>query len=523
LNQIKTTKQMQQILTAIPQAYKDKEAATAKLKTLVDEEMALYDINETKKKSNFIDEERSRIAFLTADQEEKRVQTTANLMKIRGVGEAQIAQYLALQYQYNEKIVGGAEEQSKKEDIINKQLETKAKLEQELLRTKEQGEIDIALATAKTSGVFTRTEELRLEMAMLATSKDIAQQEVIRLKIIDLQKQVIIEQLTEIEKISSALSDSFQGGLEGFLKGTTSLKGMFADFGKEIQNTFISQAAGGITKNLFNSTGIGNMLGIGGVTLKRTLAGSMEEGGYRAGKIIAAHMVGAASNISGGTLIGGETATASWNGSQMVYGGGGSGVTLPGFGQGGWWNQPVGGANNGSYTTIPGMGGNYVDPRTSGASKRGGTLSRGQLAGAAVGGTLTGYSQYQAAQAGGIPQGQAIASGVMTGVGSTMLTVAAMNAWNPVGWILGAALLIGGILGGSLGGKKSKQESSSSQTTENKVASKIDVTNKNLEVINRNLVAMRQDLTYIFPSSAYFSEKRSIDDVFSISAKRGLQ
>jgi hypothetical protein len=53
------------------------------------------------------------------------------------------------------------------------------------------------------------------------------------------------------------------------------------------------------------------------------------------------------------------------------------------------------------------------------------------------------------------------------------------------------------------------------------VASRIDVTNAKLELINRNLIALRQDLTYILPQSAYFAEKRNLEDNFSLDSRRG--
>ena len=59
----------------------------------------------------------------------------------------------------------------------------------------------------------------------------------------------------------------------------------------------------------------------------------------------------------------------------------------------------------------------------------------------------------------------------------------------------------------------------SEQTATKEITSKIDVTNKQLEWVNRNLVALRQELTYIMPRSYYFSF--SENDRFAISASRG--
>ena len=89
----------------------------------------------------------------------------------------------------------------------------------------------------------------------------------------------------------------------------------------------------------------------------------------------------------------------------------------------------------------------------------------------------------------------------------------------PVGWILAIGLLIAGMFMSS----KAKSVSQQSQTTDNRISSKIDVTNQNLEVINRNLVDLKTAVTtYVLPTSVYFSSKRNIEDEFSLSMRRGL-
>ncbi len=49
------------------------------------------------------------------------------------------------------------------------------------------------------------------------------------------------------------------------------------------------------------------------------------------------------------------------------------------------------------------------------------------------------------------------------------------------------------------------------------ISSKIEITNKQLENVNRNLVALREEITFILPESAFFAE----NDDFSRSARRG--
>jgi hypothetical protein len=93
----------------------------------------------------------------------------------------------------------------------------------------------------------------------------------------------------------------------------------------------------------------------------------------------------------------------------------------------------------------------------------------------------------------------------------------------PLGWviaILGALLMIGSMF---MKGKAAEQKSSETKDTESRVSSKIDITNKQLEIVNRNLVALKNTITtYILPSSVYFAEKMGLDEQFAVNARRGL-
>jgi hypothetical protein len=71
--------------------------------------------------------------------------------------------------------------------------------------------------------------------------------------------------------------------------------------------------------------------------------------------------------------------------------------------------------------------------------------------------------------------------------------------------------------------KGSKQTSVQTQTQESKLATKIDISNKSLEMINRNLVDLKSIMTtFVLPDSAYYGTKRNIEDQFSLSARRGI-
>jgi hypothetical protein len=116
-----------------------------------------------------------------------------------------------------------------------------------------------------------------------------------------------------------------------------------------------------------------------------------------------------------------------------------------------------------------------------------------------------------------------MAAGTGATVGGGLLGIGTMNAWNVVGWIIlivAAVLMLASLF---MKGKKSEQSSSETRTTEAKVSSKIDITNKQLEIVNRNLVALKNTITtYILPSSAYFAEKMGLDEQFAVNSRRGL-
>jgi len=92
------------------------------------------------------------------------------------------------------------------------------------------------------------------------------------------------------------------------------------------------------------------------------------------------------------------------------------------------------------------------------------------------------------------------------------------SMFGPVGSVIGA---IGGGIFGAFKAGQSKTVTEAGQSFTNKVAPKIDVTNKQLEIVNRNLVAMRQELSYIMQESYYFSAKRgNLEDEFSLDSRR---
>lgn len=93
------------------------------------------------------------------------------------------------------------------------------------------------------------------------------------------------------------------------------------------------------------------------------------------------------------------------------------------------------------------------------------------------------------------------------------------TAVNPV---LGTAV---GVLGGlfSLFRKPKRTVDIKEENRSFQIASKIEVTNNKLDVVNRNLVAIKGALeTFILPDSAFFSTKRNLEDQFALNTRRGL-
>jgi hypothetical protein len=85
--------------------------------------------------------------------------------------------------------------------------------------------------------------------------------------------------------------------------------------------------------------------------------------------------------------------------------------------------------------------------------------------------------------------------------------------------------LIGAVVGGTVGfiqGAKSKTEEERLQYNKT-IASNINITNNKLDIVNRNLLAIKASIeTYILPESSYFSEKNSAELQFSINSSRGF-
>jgi len=219
---------------------------------------------------------------------------------------------------------------------------------------------------------------------------------------------------------------------------------------------------------------------------------------------------------------------SAFGGSGVIAGGGyggltlpgGQQITLPGFGEGG----AMGPVN--TYAGTTGSGIKYYKTASGAITPQAGG------GGMAAGGAIMGFSQYQSASQSGASTGTAVGSGVMTGIGGLGLMAGMAGAFSagglasgalpmlaglgPVGWIAAGALLIGGMI---MGNKHLNFVERTKETTKS-ITSKIDISNKELSWVNRNLVSLRQELSYIMQDSYYFREKDPTES-FAADSQRG--
>lgn len=338
-------------------------------------------------------------------------------------------------------------------------------------------------------------------------------------KVEEYQKKVLEDAQKYADILSGTISESLQQIMGGEGWGVLS-----ANINKTLVDNYRKEVAGGISRMVM-STGIGDIFGGSLGTIKGAFGGiseKIEVAMDRGGQMTYNWIIRGFNDARSGTVSVSSAGVAGWSGTA---GGADMSSTFASLGLGSLaagGKAPGGGYYTGGYTVVNGK----KIPTTTNTAPKG--LSTGQKAGYGVQGALTGYSAYQSARAGGIPAGQALASGLMTGVGSALYggalasSMAAGVAMGPVGWI-GLGIMALGMAAGLFGGKKSSQSSIENKTTETKLSSKIDVTNKNLEIINRNLLALKSSIeTYILPSSAYFAEKRGIEDQFALFSRRGF-
>lgn len=328
-------------------------------------------------------------------------------------------------------------------------------------------------------------------------------------KQLEIETAIMERQLAYIEKTRSAIESSLLGNLQG--KGNNLLSDIGASFTSQLQESMAKNLS-----NVIMSSGIGDQFA--------TAFGFLDEGAKRiTDPILKAHVDGAQrvhdSIVSAWDKVQGKsTASAGTAG----YGGSGNGLSGI-WGTSLFTQKPTYKVDERPDGFIGPMNATQTNPNAGQANFLG-KLGAGASIGATTAVTASaGVQQMQGGGAknivGGLGQvGMSLGSGIIAATSAGLISSTGMlAAMGPIGLAIGAVLLIA-----SLFMKGAKQTSTQSQTSETKVGSKIDISNKQLQLVNRNLLALKNSLeTFALTNSAYFAEKSgSIDANFALSAKR---
>ena len=351
--------------------------------------------------------------------------------------------------------------------------------------------------TAVESAILARNWEEVLQLI-----KDTEDPEKRLLELIKESNKIAEEGLKRRRELVNDLKGDIQSAFESALSGD---KNFIQALSENIGSTFKKQLAKALTERVTNLPGFSSTAG-GAQSIFDLIAGrpTAGKGGAPSGQA-QAQQIGNTINQSlqqGGKSVGGQIKTALNTGGQGLasrllnalsglfgFGGagGGGGGLFKGGGLSGITGLIGGGLQGlgGLIGGIPGLGG------------------AGSLLGGA--GSLFGGI-------GGAAGGAGAAAGLAGGLGAVL---------GPIGAIAALGFGIAGIIKGF----KSKTVTSPPVTRQFQVASRIDVTNKKLDIVNRNLTALKSSLeaVFILPESAFFSENRgSLEDFFSINSRRGI-
>jgi len=343
-------------------------------------------------------------------------------------------------------------------------------------------------------GLSSSIQLLDYEIELVKNAKFLYIKHEENLKLYELEKKRLSEINALMGKYAKGFKSTFQTGLKDLLSGT----GDIGDLSKAMTDKFKDSMAEALSKgfsNKFNDAfaSLGGMFG--GIETK----------------------IGSASQ-QGSTLYYNAILNASKQGAQFFSGGGAGDANTKSIGDNLSKLASLGGGSalgkSGAGRTFGDQGqiGSYTGYRTTSTptpAKQTYLQAHPVMTGLAVASfakSMAQSSQYQ----GGDVMGGATNLGMQG-------AMAGMMVGGPVGAIIGGAI---GALTGAIQGGKVK---TTTETTQNliSVPSKIDVTNKQLEMLNRNFVGFKNALTYILQKSAYFSEKSgTVEDNFVSDALR---
>jgi len=318
---------------------------------------------------------------------------------------------------------------------------------------------------------------------------------------------LVKEQVKYAQQLQTAFSDAFTS----LIKGETGLTDALQKIAETWRNTLIRAFSEGLTEQIFKITGIGAIFGKQAINLRHLFSSPIENAhlsGILKGVpyIVQAHQQGMQGTITtGGGIQTGvgrfgvlgdlwQMFTYSRGGPKPTY------LNIPGVEGGIYYAQSPGrqvATIRQGGREIPVFYGETIQGQAA-KSKLGQAVGKGLTAAMAM------YSLYQLSQARG---GNVIGGAIEGGMAGYML-----------GGPIGAA--IGAIFGGVMSARPKVTETWNEYTKQ--VTSRIDITNKQLQIVNRNLLALKNVIeTYMLPESAYFAEKRNIEDQFSLNARRG--
>ena len=398
-------------------------------------------------------------------------------------------------------------------------------------------------------------DDLQIKEQALSNLKDELN---LNLSIVDhkaLQKQIDADtlaiqkdQTAEANKYADTLQKGISTNLLNSLQNKKGTPGLFESMSQTVTKQFQTNIADNASK-LIMSSGIGSVSGgvfgalddttraitdpilkahvDGGAAVHDAILMAFQQAtgkdmsGYMRGTSGGA-MAGGASGSSKGSNLAGIWGTTPFsnhyvNGKPAISAPAGAAMSMTGpngeqgFGDinGKWLGT---GANTGMSW---GQVGNIASIGVGSATMISGGIS--QMSGQGGKGVVSGLGSVASGIGGGAAAlGSMGAFGGLFAAGGGAVATGALGLLGPIGIALGAALMIASLF------MKSKDTSTQTQTSELKVASKIDVSNQKLELINRNLLALNNTMaTYALATSSYFSEKNgTIDSQFALSTAR---
>lgn len=327
------------------------------------------------------------------------------------------------------------------------------------------------------------------------------------------EKRKLIYQLTENETkligdYANKLESAFSNVFKDLILAEDSINNIFNNLTNNVRDIFATGFGEALSEGLMDATGLADFFGAGMAGIRRMFSSPIKQAG---GIIEDSFITGAqrAAPILSAAMITGATGTTASAATGGVAGFGGTMSSMLPF-----LNQPVGGVQTGMYSDLA-----TGQLKTAGGQN---AMTMGNLLGGITTGALIGYSAYQSLAARGVDKGYAGTAGGLTGVGAGLMMLGMMGG-PATYWLAGIGMLLTGV-GGAMSlfskGGTTTQISEQTRTETRQVTSKIDITNKNLEIVNRNLLAIRDDLSYVMQSSYYFRE-RTMEDRYSIDSQRG--